>query len=165
MKERLMAILLELHSEYEHGPAAYALIEEAIGLLNPMQPLVSAQTEEDSAGVRSLIWNDETTGVPWLAYIVRPGEEYGIETAAGGRALVNTGSQPLVEFWDRRYSHDRQHRAQFVSRYHLDTLLDHVGGLDLMGYEPSWKLDDRSFGLVHRFLLRPVAARLAQEGA
>lgn len=35
MNDRVIAILLELHSEYEHGPVEYALLEEALGLMSP----------------------------------------------------------------------------------------------------------------------------------
>ena len=53
------------------------------------------------------------------------------------------GSQ-YVSFYDARY--DFTEHGQFVSGYYLDTLIEdraeiEVRGLDLMGYEPSWKVD------------------------
>jgi hypothetical protein len=173
MNDRVIAILLELHSEYEHGPAEYALIEEALGLMSPSEPLLGVATEEDSRGVRSMTWTDGSTGVPWLAYIVWPGEAYGrfdfgilVPHSNTQRVCRHEGSyrgSAFVEFWDRRYPHDLVHKAQFVSRYYLDTLLKHNGGgLNLMGSESAWKLDARSMALLRRYLLEPASPTVVE---
>lgn len=57
----------------------------------------------------------------------------------------------LVEFYDGRYSHTPD--GQFITCYYASTLKDSnagipIGGLDLHGGEPSWKIDGRTMRLV-----------------
>jgi hypothetical protein len=52
------------------------------------------------------------------------------------------GRHGLVEFYDLRHMHTPD--GQFISRYTLDTYMedyDNSLGLDLMGYEPDWKIN------------------------
>jgi len=62
-------------------------------------------------------------------------------------------NKAIVEFYDGRYQHTPD--GQFVSRYYADTLLEKrhpTQGLDLMGYEESWKIDGRTYGLVRNWI-------------
>ena len=63
-----------------------------------------------------------------------------------------TEKSDTVEFYDRRHTHTSN--GQFVSNYCVDTLLkgDMGIGLDLMGYEPSWKVNARDMDMVRDWL-------------
>lgn len=69
-----------------------------------------------------------------------------VRTPAGARSPRGAGKyhpkRTEIEFYDARYDHDPRFAplGQFVSSYLPETLAGHVGGLDLMGYEPSWKV-------------------------
>lgn len=82
--------------------------------------------------------------------IIVKGDAYGRENC-----LTHAEDRPLVEFYDATYSaangDDRfDDEGQFVSRYYLHTLLERQRGygLDLMGYEPNWKIDARTMQIV-----------------
>ena len=93
--------------------------------------------------------------------IVREGDRYGRDDC-----LVYDPSDRefnkddvLVEFYDATYTAKFGERGQFVSRYYATTLLgtDEFGdgmeeemgvGLDLMGYEPAWKIDADAMDIV-----------------
>jgi hypothetical protein len=99
-----------------------------------------------------------TTGVRFLVRVLRTGDRYGLDdclTVGEGRSLEISGPGPMVEFYDTRYPHTRF--GQFVSRYNLDTILESSGGLDLMGYEPSWKIDAAAM-LVVRIWLQHITS-------
>ena len=49
--------------------------------------------------------------------------------------LTNQGA-PLIEFYDPRYQHTPV--GQFVSRYNVNTIIDHTGGLWLYGGVDEW---------------------------
>lgn len=93
-------------------------------------------------------------GVRFLARILRTGDTYGLNdclTKGIGRSLDLEGDGLTVEFYDTRYNHTRF--GQFVSRYAVSTILsDPRGGLDLMGYEPSWKIDATAMTVVRAWL-------------
>lgn len=60
-------------------------------------------------------------------------------------------TEDLVEFYDGRYPHTPD--GQFITRYYASTLQNNhtgipVGGLDLMGYESSWKVDGRTMKMI-----------------
>ena len=62
-----------------------------------------------------------------------------------------TATEDLIEFYDGRYPHTPD--GQFITRYYVLTLLEHdkghaITGLDMMGYEPAWKIDGRAMRLV-----------------
>jgi len=64
---------------------------------------------------------------------------------------VEPSKKDLVEFYDGRYPHTPD--GQFITCYYASTLLGShagipAGGLDLMGYEPAWKIDGRTMKLV-----------------
>lgn len=64
---------------------------------------------------------------------------------------VGDEEKPVAKFFDCRYEHTDL--GQFVSSYYVDTLLeDHGGGLDLMGYEPTWKISAAGMDRVRNFL-------------
>lgn len=56
--------------------------------------------------------------------IVSRGDKYGLNFA-----LTHNEDMPLVEFYDSRYMHTEY--GQFVSRYYLDTIINHDEGLGL----------------------------------
>ena len=96
--------------------------------------------------------------------IVRPGDGYGVDD----KIIFEPGegcdshaerNEVLVEFYDMTYASDDVHnsafgpRGQFVSRYYRSTLMEgRRGGLDLMGYEPVWKIDAGTMEQVWRLL-------------
>lgn len=94
---------------------------------------------------------NSTGTVRFLARILRKGDRYGL-----ANALTWDEERPGVEFYDTRYPHTPF--GQFVSRYYVETILgtdgygSGMGGLDLMGYEASWKLDAVSMTLVRNWL-------------
>jgi hypothetical protein len=88
-------------------------------------------------------------GFDFLVRLVERGDTYGLEFC-----LTHNKDEPLVEFYDTRHQHtkapDGQMLGQFVSRYSRGAL-DGVSkwsaeadlgrlGLNLCGYEPSWKV-------------------------
>lgn len=100
-------------------------------------------------------------GRHWLVRIVYLGDRYGRDDClVHGEGKYDDGEDPpLVEFYDRGKDNlkDWDGRGQFVSRYCALTLLgkdewsrgDKRGvGLDLMGYEPAWKIDGKTMDLV-----------------
>jgi len=81
----------------------------------------------------------------FLVRIVRIGESYGLNNC-----IVNDethkffNGHELVEFYDYRhkfdYSPNGKMLGQFVSRYQMETLINHVGGLNLDGGIPEWSV-------------------------
>jgi len=60
--------------------------------------------------------------------------------------IVKARIAPVIEFYDLRYAGERfTPDGQFISRYNLETLTSHTGGLDLHGSEPAWKIDEKEF--------------------
>lgn len=65
-------------------------------------------------------------------------------------STASLGNRTLVEFYDRRY--DFTPDGQFVSRYYLDTMLEHSGALNLHGGVDNWTLDSVTFRQVRSWL-------------
>ena len=92
--------------------------------------------------------------------IVTAGMNYGLDDC-----LTHDG-EPMVEFYDYTYASDDTHnsafgpRGQFVSRYYASTLneIPNDRGLDLMGYEPVWKVDANVIEQVHRLINVQIGA-------
>lgn len=84
------------------------------------------------------------SGVPFRVVVLADGRSENYQTSS-------MGDRTLVEFYDRRYDHTKD--GQFVSRYYLDTMLEHgSSGLDLYGGVDSWKLDSVTFRQVREWL-------------
>ena len=85
-----------------------------------------------------------STGSPMRVLLIPAGEACSNHLHLG----VDPSEADLVEFYDGRYPHTPD--GQFISRYYASTLLEdpHTVGLDLMGYEPSWKVDGKTMKLV-----------------
>lgn len=73
---------------------------------------------------------------------VNKGDKYGRNLC-----LTNDQDEPLVEFYDVRYAHDKDENGrvlgQFVSRYNRSTVLECAAGnrgINLHGDEPSWRI-------------------------
>lgn len=83
-------------------------------------------------------------GVPMTVRYVAQGERYGLNDC-----LILDKPRPMIEFYDARHAHTAD-RGQFVSRYYLDTLLEHPAatGLVLEGSQPIWNVDAVSFNHV-----------------
>jgi len=90
--------------------------------------------------------------------LIEQGEKYGLNDC-----LTHDKADPLVEFWDLTYkdAKDFGPNGQFVSRYYRSTLLgidplfpeNKKGqGLDLLGYEPAWKIDAPAMDKVREWL-------------
>jgi len=97
------------------------------------------------------------TGVRFNVRIIRTGDRYGLDdclTVGEGNSLRLEGPGPFVEFYDSRYLHTP--RGQFVSRYGVDTILATRQGLDLVGYEPSWKIDAAAMDVLRLWLRHEV---------
>lgn len=160
--DRLQALLHEA-LDYDMGPVPQSLISEALTLLEPeaeppVDPVLAWRRVPNG-----LELTDEVSGVPWLVHLVRPGEQYGIIAfpvrpgqKVFPRACLNDSGKTLVEFWDRRYAHDAEHKAQFVSRYYLSTLKGRFSGLCLDGGRKEWALSDRSMLVINSQLLKFV---------
>lgn len=99
------------------------------------------------------------TGVRFNVRIIRTGDRYGLDdclTVGEGSSLRLEGPGPFVEFFDSRFPHTEN--GQFVARYGVDTILRHSGGLDLVGYVPSWKIDAAAMDVVRAWLSHEVSA-------
>lgn len=83
------------------------------------------------------------TGIPFTCRLVQKGDSYGAY-----HSLI--ADKPMVEFYDVRYKHTPL--GQFVSRYNLDTMLEHEGGLNLDGGIPNWSLCPYQFIIFKEWL-------------
>ena len=92
------------------------------------------------------IFHDTRSHLIWAVRIVEKGDKYGLDDC-----LDNTG-KPLVEFYDTRY--ELTDLGQFVSRYHIDTLLGGDGGLNLDGGVPSWNINEPCMNRIRDWLRR-----------
>jgi hypothetical protein len=149
---RIGGLLLAMADEPD-AERRRALAQQGIALLNPGELFPQDLVLHHD----SVAFTDDVRHVPWLVRIVWPGHQYGsVEHNAADavfvRACVNNCGEPLIEFWDRRWNHDPEFKAQFVGRYFASVLKAHVGALRLDS-EPDWKLSDRSMALVREHLL------------
>lgn len=94
------------------------------------------------------IIRDSVTNLTWALRLVQFGDNYGRNDQ-----LVHDKAEPMVEFFDTRYSHEPL--GQFVSRYYLSTLLDREAdvGLNLDGGVPSWSVSAAAMNVVYQWLL------------
>ena len=72
--------------------------------------------------------------------IISKGDKYGLNNV-----LTHEADEQLVEFWDTKHS-------QFVSRYYVETLLSHKGGLNLHGGVPEWEISASGMAEVVEYL-------------
>lgn len=95
----------------------------------------------------------QAQGGVFVIHVVHKGDRYGLDDR-----LVHSKEDPLIEIWDASSIGVRgfpDKKGQFVSRYSASTLAERAGGIDLMGYEPAWKIDSAAFAPV-----RALAKRL-----
>ena len=104
-------------------------------------------------GIQKIFGFTSEHGVPFVVRIVTTGECYGLNSC-----IVHEEQEPLVEFYDARYSHSMY--GQFVARYHITTIAHSFYGLCLYGGEPSWNVDHNSMNKVREFLGRYLKAVL-----
>lgn len=96
---------------------------------------------------------DNERGQPWTIRIVTEGDKYGRDDC-----LTYEKEEPVVEFYDADNPHSIDISSgivlgQFVSRYYISTIADGgTGGLDLMGYEPKWKITSLMMDNVRAYL-------------
>lgn len=93
-----------------------------------------------------------TTGVRWNVHILNKGDRYG-----RSGALVWESEKPGVEFYDSRYPHTDL--GQFVSRYHVDTILEGTSGLNLNMAITDWSIDKAAMDVVRAWLRQETAAK------
>lgn len=89
----------------------------------------------------------ESNGIVFCVRIVEKGDTYGLNNC-----LTHTDSEPLVEFYDKRFPHTEY--GQFVSRYNLTTLLKMKKnlGLNLQGGVPDWSVNAQGMKEVLQWL-------------
>ena len=95
---------------------------------------------------------DNERSQPWTIRIVDVGDKYGRDNC-----LTYEKEEPVVEFYDADNKFDSAPDGtmlgQFVSRYYISTIADgSSGGLDLMGYEPKWKINSLMMDNVRAYL-------------
>lgn len=96
---------------------------------------------------------DNERGQPWTIRIVEEGDKYGLDDC-----LTYDSKEPVIEFYDADHPHSADVASsvilgQFVSRYYISTIADGgTGGLDLMGYEPKWKITSLMMSNVRDYL-------------
>ena len=80
-----------------------------------------------------------------LVTVLRKGDRYGLDDK-----LVYDNDEPQIEVWDLTYANQKSFddRGQFVSRYYAFSIAQHQKGvgIDLVGYEPAWKIDGTVWG-------------------
>ena len=118
-----------------HGRAIMdtAAVEDVHGLR-----LVGIRLDPHTPCARVKVLTDPDSGLTWAVRVVPQWGRYGLNDC-----LVHGSREPLVEFYDTRYSHTDL--GQFVSRYALSTLLERPAdtnalGLCLDGGTPSWSV-------------------------
>ena len=82
---------------------------------------------------------------PFRIRVVMSGENYGRDDC-----LTHEGSEPLVEFFDKRFPHTPN--GQFVSRYYLETVVKISDGLNLDGGVDAWKVSKEGIDFVQEKL-------------
>lgn len=101
-----------------------------------------------------IIYNDE--GNPFGVRIVREGDCYGLDDCLTYDETDDhfRAGDPLIEFYDMRYTDRFGERGQFVSRYCRSTLMERDGryGLNLDGGVPAWRIDVDAMQQVYRLL-------------
>jgi hypothetical protein len=91
---------------------------------------------------------DNETNQPWNVKIVEQGDAYGRDNC-----LTHDRVEPLVEFYDGRYTENFGAEGQFVSRYYVETILEgNNTGLCLDGGVESWSIGDKGMEEVRDFL-------------
>ncbi len=97
-----------------------------------------------------IIYNHE--GTCFGVRLIRKGEKWGLNDC-----LTHDREDPLVEIIDLDVDRTKFPDGQHVSYYGRSTLLERgeLVGLDMLGYEPKWKLDGAAFAQVYRWLRRP----------
>lgn len=81
----------------------------------------------------------------WAVRVVEQGDRYGLNDC-----LENDCPLSMVEFYDTRSEHTDL--GQFVTRYFVDTLLKHPGGLCLDGGVPPWTISTHGMSKVFHWL-------------
>lgn len=109
--------------------------------------------------MRIKIIYDVQTEQTWAVRLVETGDRYGLEDK-----LIHTEATPFVEFYDTRFPHTDL--GQFVSRYHVSTLLEAEdslkGGLCLDGGTPSWTASSDAMLQVYAWLRRDTSSATQQ---
>lgn len=97
-------------------------------------------------GAHSARYNLRTNTMRFNTKIIHTGDRYGRDDC-----LTNQGA-PLIEFYDPRYQHTPV--GQFVSRYNVNTILDHTGGLCMDGSVPDWYVNANDMAEIRAWLRR-----------
>ena len=103
---------------------------------------------------------DNERGQPWTIRILEQGDAYGLDDC-----LIHDKDEPTVEFYDADNEHTIDKPSgtmlgQFVSRYYISTIADGGrGGMDLMGYEPKWKIENLMMDSVRAYVSTWAASK------
>jgi len=103
---------------------------------------------------------DNQRNQPWTIRIIDKGDAYGRDDC-----LIHDNDEPTIEFYDGDNLFDKQESdgtmlGQFVSRYYISTIADGGrGGMDLMGYEPKWKIDNLMMDSVRAYVSTWAASK------
>jgi hypothetical protein len=96
-----------------------------------------------------LVTNED--GITFAVRLVQRGDRYGLHGC-----LTHDIEEPLVEFYDTRYDHNsdwlEEFVGQFVSRYYVETLLGHEGGLCLDGGISDWQVSAGNMVQIKKWL-------------
>ena len=107
--------------------------------------------------MQSITITDPKTKQVWRMRYIATGDKYGRDDC------LTHDKEPMVEFYDMARALTVGERGQFVTRYYIYSLHGDVynnayvdkgnrRGLDLMGYEPTWKVSAPMMDLVMSWL-------------
>tara|TARA_B100000809_G_scaffold40008_1_gene34971 strand:+ start:1879 stop:2376 length:498 start_codon:yes stop_codon:yes gene_type:complete len=109
-----------------------------------------------NVSIKSTTVTDPKTKQIWRMQYIANGDKYGRDDC------LTHDKEPMVEFYDMANALTFGERGQFVTRYYISSLRDddYVGyvdkgnrhHLDLMGYEPTWKVSAPMMDLVMTWL-------------
>ena len=96
-------------------------------------------------------FNDNQREQEWTVRIVEEGDKYGLDNC-----LTYQKDEPVIEFYDAEHDfhklEDGTILGQFVGRYYLSTIMEGTGGLNLMGYEPKWTIEDFAMDTIREYI-------------
>jgi hypothetical protein len=87
-------------------------------------------------------------GIPFHVRLIRKGDFYG-----ANMNIKHKEDEPLIEFYDTRFVKGFTILGQFVSRYLLSTLVNHVGVLSLHGTVDDWYITGQNMKSVNQWLV------------
>lgn len=93
-------------------------------------------------------------GMVFNVRILSKGDKYG-----RNNMLTYDKDTECIEFYDDRYKDSTYFDSklgQFISRYYIDSILDHIGGLCLDGMVDDWNVSSENISDIKIFILRYI---------